>query len=74
MFTIEPGCYFIPELVEKWKSEKMHTDYINYDKVEKYLDFGGVRIEDDVLITDSGHKVLGKHIPKSVSEIEDLCS
>lgn len=73
VFTIEPGCYFIPELIEKWKSEKMHTGFINYDKAEQYLDFGGVRIEDDVMITESGHKVLGKPIPKTVKEVEDLC-
>jgi len=74
VFTIEPGCYFIPELMGKWKSEKLHTEYINYDKAEKYLDFGGVRIEDDVLITESGHKVLGKPIPKTVEEVEAICS
>jgi len=73
VFTIEPGCYFIPELIEKWKSDKMHTGFINYDKAEQYLDFGGVRIEDDVMITESGHKVLGKPIPKTVKEVEDLC-
>lgn len=74
VFTIEPGCYFIPELIEKWKTEKMHKEFINYDTAEKYLDFGGVRIEDDVLITESGHKVLGKPIPKTLKEVEDLCS
>jgi Xaa-Pro aminopeptidase len=73
VFTIEPGCYFIPELIAQWKSEKLHTDFINYDRVEKYLDFGGVRIEDDVLITQDGHRVLGKPIPKTVSEIEEMC-
>ncbi len=74
VFTIEPGCYFIPELIETWKSEKMHTDFIDYNMAVKYLDFGGVRIEDDVLITEKGHKLLGKPIPKSVKDIEDLCS
>jgi Xaa-Pro aminopeptidase len=73
VFTIEPGCYFIPELIDRWKADKMHSDYINYGEVEKYRDFGGARIEDDVLITETGHRVLGKPIPKTVEEIEKVC-
>jgi Xaa-Pro aminopeptidase len=73
VFTIEPGCYFIPELIEMWKTEGKFKDFINYSKIESYMSIGGIRIEDDVLITDKGHKVLGKPIPKTVKEVEDLC-
>lgn len=68
--TDEPGCYFIPALIDMWKSEGKFTEFINYDKAESYKDFGGIRIEDDILVTDDGHKVLGKPIPKTVEEIE----
>jgi Xaa-Pro aminopeptidase len=71
VMTDEPGCYFIPALIDLWKSEGKFTDFINYDKAEAYKDFGGVRIEDDILVTDDGYKVLGKPIPKTVEEIED---
>jgi Xaa-Pro aminopeptidase len=74
VFTIEPGCYFIPELIELWKSEGKYNEFINYEKVCTYKDFGGVRIEDNLLITEKGHKLLGKPIPKTVSEIESVCS
>jgi len=69
--TNEPGCYFIPALIDQWKGEKKHMQFINYDQVEKYRAFGGVRIEDDVLITDTGSKVLGTPIPKTVEEVEE---
>jgi Xaa-Pro dipeptidase len=74
VFTVEPGCYFIPELIEKWKAEGRFRDFINYDKLAGYMSIGGVRIEDNVLITDKGHKLLGKAIPKTVKEIEAVCS
>jgi Xaa-Pro dipeptidase len=71
VFTIEPGIYFIPELIDMWKQENKFSEYINYDKVEEYRNFGGIRIEDDVLVTEDGFRVLGsKLIPKSVEEIE----
>lgn len=70
VITNEPGCYFIPDLIDQWKAEKKHSDFINYDRVEKYRSFGGVRIEDDVLITEKGNRILGTPIPKTVEEVE----
>jgi len=72
VMTIEPGIYFIPELIGIWKSENKNAGFINYEKVMTYLDFGGIRIEDDVLVTADGVRVLGRPIPKTVEEIEDL--
>ena len=72
--TVEPGIYFIPELYHAWKAEKKHESFINYKKLAGYMDFGGVRIEDDVLVLPTGNKVLGKKLAKTVSEIESACS
>ncbi len=75
VITVEPGIYFIPQLIDKWESEKKLVDFINYEKVEEYRDFGGIRIEDDVLVTDSSQRVLGKKIiPKTVEDVEKACS
>jgi len=67
--TIEPGIYFIPQLIDIWKQENKFSQFINYSKVEEYKNFGGIRIEDDLLITENGHKVLGPPLPKEVSEL-----
>ena len=73
MITVEPGIYFIPALIDLWRSESRHVEFIDYDRVEEFKDFGGIRIEDDVLITDDGCRVLGPGIPKTVAEIEAAC-
>lgn len=70
--TIEPGIYFIPELIDLWKAEKKFTDFINYDKVEEYRNFGGIRNEEDYLITETGARRLGKKIPLTTEEVEAL--
>ena len=74
VITIEPGIYLIPELIERWKAEKKNSQYIDYAAVEKYKDFGGVRIEDDVLVTEDGGRVLGKEIPRTIDEVEAMSS
>jgi Xaa-Pro aminopeptidase len=70
--TVEPGIYFIPDLIDLWKSEKKFEQYINYSEVEKFKTFGGIRIEDDVLVTENSYRVLGKPIPKTADEIEQI--
>ena len=62
--TNEPGIYFIPYLMEKWKAEKRFAEFINYDKALTYSDFGGIRIEDDIVITQSGCRILGMEVKK----------
>ena len=68
--TVEPGIYFIPELIEKYKAEKRSEAFVNYDLLATYYDFGGVRIEDNVLVTETGSRILGEAIPKTIDEIE----
>jgi len=72
--TDEPGIYFIPTLIDIWRGEGKFKDFINYDKLETYKDFGGIRIEDDLLITPDGNRILGRPIPKTVNEVEDMCA
>ena len=73
VFTIEPGIYFIPELIDMWKTQNRFPEYINYDMLENYTRFGGIRIEDDVLVTEDGFRVLGsKPIPKTIEELESI--
>ena len=72
VITIEPGIYFIPELIDMWKADKKFEQYINYDKVETYKDFGGIRNEEDFVITADGARLLGKPVPKTIEEVEAL--
>lgn len=71
VITDEPGIYFIPALIEKWKSEKIDQGFVNYQKLESYYDFGGIRLEDDVLVTADGARRLGKErLPISPDDVE----
>lgn len=72
VLTNEPGIYFIPELYEQWKSEKKFASFINYDKLANYLDFGGIRIENDYVITADGAQLLGEPAPMEVADVEAL--
>jgi len=70
--TVEPGIYMIPTLMDKWKAEGKFTDFLNYDVINKFRSFGGIRVEDDIVITETGHRILGKRIPIEMEEVEAL--
>jgi Xaa-Pro aminopeptidase len=74
VFTIEPGIYFIPELIDLWRGQNKFNDFINWDKVNSYRNFGGIRNEEDFVMTESGAKLLGKTKPKTIEEVEALRS
>jgi len=72
--TIEPGVYINRWLTGRWKAEGRHPRFIDYEMFERHQDFGGIRIEDDVLVTPEGGRVLGPHIERSRAEVEAVCA
>ena len=73
VITDEPGCYFIPALIDQWRAQGMHKEFLNYDKIETFKDFGGIRLEDDILIIPGGSRFLGdKRTPITVEEVEAI--
>ena len=74
VLTVEPGLYFIPALIDRWQADGVHESFIDYDVLDSWRDFGGVRIEDDVVVTADGNRVLGEPIPRSLEDVEALLS
>lgn len=72
VLTIEPGVYFIPELIDLWRQEGRHAEFLNFDKIDGYRDFGGLRNEEDFVITPKGARRLGKEKPKTIEEVEAI--
>ena len=71
VMTDEPGIYFIPDLIDSWRASGHCADFLNFDKIETYKDFGGIRLEDDILITADGCRFLGnKRIPYHPEDVE----
>lgn len=72
VFTIEPGIYFIPELIDLWRSQNKFNEFIRWEKVNSYRNFGGIRNEEDFVMTHNGAQLLGKPKPKTIAEIEAI--
>ncbi|MDE7377245.1 MAG: M24 family metallopeptidase, partial [Muribaculaceae bacterium] len=67
----EPGIYFIPDLIADWRKSGHNAEFLNFDKIDTYRDFGGIRIEDDLLITADGCRFLGdERIPYHLADVE----
>jgi len=74
VLTVEPGIYFIPALIDQWRAEKKSAAFIDFAKVEQYRKFGGIRIEDNVLVTGKGRQILGPPIPRETAAVEAAVS
>ncbi|MFM0734794.1 Xaa-Pro aminopeptidase [Paraburkholderia sediminicola] len=74
VMTVEPGIYFVPPLIQRWAEEKRHAQFIDYPKFNKHIGYGGMRVEDEILITSTGSRVMGPGTPKTVIELEELLS
>lgn len=72
VLTVEPGLYFIPTLIDLWSADKKYADFINYEEVLKYRDFGGIRVEEDFLITNAGSRLLGPLLEKTSDEYHNF--
>ena len=73
VITDEPGCYFIPALIDQWRAQGIHKEFLNYDKIETFKDFGGIRLDEDILIIPGGSRFLGdKRTPITVEEVEEI--
>ncbi len=71
VLTVEPGCYFIPALIDQWEAEGTNKDFINFEALKAYRTFGGIRLEDDIVITENGCRMLGsKRLPITPEEVE----
>ena len=73
VLTVEPGCYFIGPLMDQWRSEKRHEAFINYEALAAWREFGGVRIEENIVVTPEGYRILGPPIPRTITEVETAC-
>ena len=72
VLTVEPGIYFNPQLIDEWEAERKCSSFINYEKLNEYRSLGGIRIEEDFLITAHGSRLLGDQLPKAAEQIEAL--
>jgi len=72
VLTIEPGIYFIPDLIDSWMAGKINESFLNFEMINKFRDLGGIRNEENYLITNSGARLLGKYRPKNIPMIESL--
>ena len=70
VMTVEPGLYLMGALADRWRAEDKHSAFIDYDEFDQWRDFGGIRIEDDIVVTEDGCRVLGPGIPKQADDVE----